>query len=125
MSPSISSFSGGFFRAPKPWRVYREASRGPWNEATLSSGQFPLRALPSPSFPKVYSSNRPLRIGYYESDGFTQPSPSMARAMKLTSKLLRDAGHQVGLLSPWEGGQISEDAGLVHSWRESLLLSLC
>ncbi|XP_044800989.1 vitamin D3 hydroxylase-associated protein isoform X2 [Bubalus bubalis] len=44
---------------------------------------------------EVYSSNRPLRIGYYESDGFTQPSPSMARAVKLTSRLLRDAGHQV------------------------------
>ncbi|OWK04826.1 FAAH [Cervus elaphus hippelaphus] len=44
---------------------------------------------------QVYSSNRPLRIGYYESDGFTQPSPSMARAVKLTSRLLRDAGHQV------------------------------
>ncbi|XP_060255892.1 fatty-acid amide hydrolase 1-like isoform X4 [Ovis aries] len=43
----------------------------------------------------VYSSNRPLRIGYYESDGFTQPSPSMARAVKLTCRLLRDAGHQV------------------------------
>ncbi|XP_060255926.1 uncharacterized protein LOC101103602 isoform X12 [Ovis aries] len=44
---------------------------------------------------EVYSSNRPLRIGYYESDGFTQPSPSMARAVKLTCRLLRDAGHQV------------------------------
>uniref|UniRef100_A0A4W2DWC2 Fatty-acid amide hydrolase 1 n=1 Tax=Bos indicus x Bos taurus TaxID=30522 RepID=A0A4W2DWC2_BOBOX len=72
---------------------------------------------------EVYSSNRPLRIGYYESDGFTQPSPSMARAVKLTSRLLRDAGHQVGLLGPWEGDQISENAGLVHSWRGRLHLS--
>ncbi|XP_055259418.1 vitamin D3 hydroxylase-associated protein-like isoform X1 [Moschus berezovskii] len=44
---------------------------------------------------EVYSSDRPLRIGYYESDGFTQPSPSMVRAVKLTSRLLQDAGHQV------------------------------
>ncbi|XP_030888405.1 fatty-acid amide hydrolase 1-like [Leptonychotes weddellii] len=44
---------------------------------------------------EVYSSNQPLRIGYCESDGFTQPTPSMARAMRLTSRLLQDAGHQV------------------------------
>ncbi|XP_077608280.1 vitamin D3 hydroxylase-associated protein-like isoform X3 [Crocuta crocuta] len=44
---------------------------------------------------EVYSSNEPLRIGYCETDGFTQPSPSMARAVRLTSRLLQDAGHQV------------------------------
>ncbi|XP_058992774.1 fatty-acid amide hydrolase 1-like [Mustela lutreola] len=44
---------------------------------------------------EVYSSNQLLRIGYCESDGFTQPTPSMARAMRLTSKLLQDAGHQI------------------------------
>uniref|UniRef100_A0A452VGB6 Fatty-acid amide hydrolase 1 n=1 Tax=Ursus maritimus TaxID=29073 RepID=A0A452VGB6_URSMA len=44
---------------------------------------------------EVYSNNQPLRIGYCESDGFTQPTPSMARAMKLTSRLLQEAGHQV------------------------------
>ncbi|XP_077608278.1 fatty-acid amide hydrolase 1-like isoform X1 [Crocuta crocuta] len=43
---------------------------------------------------EVYSSNEPLRIGYCETDGFTQPSPSMARAVRLTSRLLQDAGHQ-------------------------------
>nr|XP_012631527.1 vitamin D3 hydroxylase-associated protein-like isoform X2 [Microcebus murinus] len=50
---------------------------------------------PLPFREEVYSSNRPLRIGYYESDGYTQPSPSMARAVQLTSRLLQDAGHQV------------------------------
>ncbi|EFB27531.1 hypothetical protein PANDA_008150, partial [Ailuropoda melanoleuca] len=44
---------------------------------------------------EVYSTNQPLRIGYCESDGFTQPTPSMARAMRLTSRLLQEAGHQV------------------------------
>ncbi|XP_057166658.1 vitamin D3 hydroxylase-associated protein-like isoform X1 [Ursus arctos] len=44
---------------------------------------------------EVYSNNQPLRIGYCESDGFTQPTPSMARAMRLTSRLLQEAGHQV------------------------------
>ncbi|XP_062961816.1 vitamin D3 hydroxylase-associated protein-like [Cynocephalus volans] len=50
---------------------------------------------PIPFREEVYSSNRPLRIGYYESDGYTQPSPSMSRAVQLTSRLLQDAGHQV------------------------------
>ncbi|EQB77436.1 fatty-acid amide hydrolase 1-like protein [Camelus ferus] len=50
---------------------------------------------PLPFREEVYSGKRPLRIGYYESDGFTQPSPSMARAVRLTSRLLQDAGHQV------------------------------
>ncbi|XP_032970623.1 vitamin D3 hydroxylase-associated protein [Rhinolophus ferrumequinum] len=50
---------------------------------------------PMPFREEIYASNRPLRIGYYESDGFTQPSPSMARAVRLTSRLLQDAGHQV------------------------------
>uniref|UniRef100_A0A8C7BU15 Fatty-acid amide hydrolase 1 n=1 Tax=Neovison vison TaxID=452646 RepID=A0A8C7BU15_NEOVI len=54
---------------------------------------------------EVYSSNQLLRIGYCESDGFTQPTPSMARAMRLTSRLLQDAGHQVG-------SQTGEHAGL-------------
>ncbi|GAB5575030.1 vitamin D3 hydroxylase-associated protein-like [Prionailurus iriomotensis] len=43
---------------------------------------------------EVYSSNQRLRIGFCETDGFTQPSPSMARAVRLTSRLLQDAGHQ-------------------------------
>ncbi|XP_070261148.1 fatty-acid amide hydrolase 1-like isoform X2 [Myotis yumanensis] len=43
----------------------------------------------------IYSNTRPLRIGYYESDGFSQPSPSMARAVRLTCRLLQDAGHEV------------------------------
>nr|XP_019604904.1 PREDICTED: fatty-acid amide hydrolase 1-like [Rhinolophus sinicus] len=50
---------------------------------------------PMPFREEIYTNNRPLRIGYYESDGFTQPSPSMVRAVRLTSRLLQDAGHQV------------------------------
>lgn len=95
----------------RPW-----SQRGSWEasvessrlKTTMTQGpglalqetQSLLRAPPSPSCPQIYSSNQPLRIGYCESDGFTQPSPSMARAMRLTSRLLQDAGHQVGLLSP-------------------------
>lgn len=46
--------------------------------------------------PQVYSSTQPLRIGYYETDFFTMPSPAMRRAVRETKKLLEDAGHTVG-----------------------------
>lgn len=44
---------------------------------------------------QVYESSEPLRIGYYENDGFQQPSPSMARAFRETKALLERAGHTV------------------------------
>lgn len=44
---------------------------------------------------KVYASSKPLRIGYYESDGFSQPTPSMKRAIQQTKQLLEKAGHEV------------------------------
>lgn len=52
-----------------------------------------------PNVPPIYfneekfSSNKPLRIGYYEEDGFFQPNPSMRRILLETKKLLEEAGH--------------------------------
>ncbi|XP_039505124.1 fatty-acid amide hydrolase 1 isoform X2 [Pimephales promelas] len=48
---------------------------------------------PIPFNQKVYESSEPLRIGYYENDGFQQPSPGMARAFRETKALLERAGH--------------------------------
>ncbi|KAK7144203.1 hypothetical protein R3I94_010582 [Phoxinus phoxinus] len=48
---------------------------------------------PIPFNQKVYESSEPLRIGYYENDGFQQPSPSMARVFRETKALLEGAGH--------------------------------
>lgn len=45
---------------------------------------------------QVYSSTKPLRIGYYETDFFTMPSPAMRRAVRETKQLLEEAGHTVG-----------------------------
>ncbi|NXL86138.1 FAAH1 hydrolase, partial [Alectura lathami] len=42
---------------------------------------------------EVYSSTQPLRIGYYETDFFTMPSPAMRRAVRETKQLLEEAGH--------------------------------
>uniref|UniRef100_A0A8D0UE74 Amidase domain-containing protein n=1 Tax=Sus scrofa TaxID=9823 RepID=A0A8D0UE74_PIG len=65
--------------------------------ALLSENMHRLDATvpPLPFREEVYASSRRLRIGYYESDNLTQPSPSMTRAVRLTSKLLQDAGHQL------------------------------
>ena len=48
--------------------------------------------------PQIYQSSKPLRIGYLESDGYTQPSPSMARSVREVKALLEAAGHTVRLL---------------------------
>ncbi|NXJ73672.1 FAAH1 hydrolase, partial [Trogon melanurus] len=48
---------------------------------------------PLPFNEEVYSSTRPLRIGYYETDFFTMPSPAMRRAVRETKQLLEEAGH--------------------------------
>ncbi|XP_066480073.1 vitamin D3 hydroxylase-associated protein-like [Tiliqua scincoides] len=48
---------------------------------------------PMPFKEEVYTSTKPLRIGYYEDDGYFQPSPSMRRAVQETKNLLQAAGH--------------------------------
>lgn len=45
---------------------------------------------------QVYSGTQPLRIGYYETDFFTMPSPAMRRAVREVKQVLEDAGHTVG-----------------------------
>ncbi|KAM3910013.1 fatty-acid amide hydrolase 1-like [Leptodactylus fuscus] len=44
---------------------------------------------------KMFSSVTPLRIGYYEEDGYFQPNPSMRRILLETKQLLEAAGHQL------------------------------
>ncbi|XP_029002928.1 vitamin D3 hydroxylase-associated protein-like [Betta splendens] len=48
---------------------------------------------PLPFNMQIYQSSRPLRIGYLENDGYTQPSPSMARCVREVKALLEQAGH--------------------------------
>uniref|UniRef100_A0A7M4FJD6 Fatty-acid amide hydrolase 1 n=1 Tax=Crocodylus porosus TaxID=8502 RepID=A0A7M4FJD6_CROPO len=50
---------------------------------------------PIPFNEEVYSSSKPLRIGFYDGDGYFQPSPSMKRAVQETKQLLQRAGHTV------------------------------
>ncbi|XP_063795596.1 vitamin D3 hydroxylase-associated protein-like isoform X2 [Pseudophryne corroboree] len=44
---------------------------------------------------KIYSSTKPLRIGYYEEDGYFKPNPGMRRVLLETKHLLEDAGHKL------------------------------
>ncbi|XP_054141888.1 vitamin D3 hydroxylase-associated protein-like [Melozone crissalis] len=55
---------------------------------------------PIPFNDQVYSSSEPLRVGFYEGDGYFQPSPSMIRAVQLTRRLLQDAGHTLVPFAP-------------------------
>ncbi|NXL32983.1 FAAH1 hydrolase, partial [Glaucidium brasilianum] len=63
--------------------------------ALLCEDMFSLDSTvpPLPFNEEVYSSMQPLRIGYYETDFFTMPSPAMRRAVREAKQLLEDAGH--------------------------------
>ncbi|NWI60520.1 FAAH1 hydrolase, partial [Calyptomena viridis] len=63
--------------------------------ALLCEDMFSLDSTvpPLPFNEEVYSSTQPLRIGYYETDFFTMPSPAMRRAIRETKQLLEEAGH--------------------------------
>ncbi|XP_060087748.1 fatty-acid amide hydrolase 1-like [Heteronotia binoei] len=58
---------------------------------------------PLPFSEEVYSSSQSLRIGYYTTDSFTLPSPSMKRAVLEMKHLLEKAGH---VLVPFKPLQI-------------------
>ncbi|XP_052033008.1 fatty-acid amide hydrolase 1 [Apodemus sylvaticus] len=48
---------------------------------------------PLPFREEIYRSSQPLRVGYYESDNYTMPSPAMRRAVMETKQSLEAAGH--------------------------------
>ncbi|XP_054428146.1 fatty-acid amide hydrolase 1 [Pteronotus mesoamericanus] len=48
---------------------------------------------PLPFKEEVYTSSRPLRVGYYETDNYTMPTPAMKRALLETKQRLEAAGH--------------------------------
>ncbi|KAG7514587.1 hypothetical protein JOB18_038148 [Solea senegalensis] len=55
---------------------------------------------PLPFNMQLYERSQPLRIGYIENDGYMQPSPSMARAVREVKALLEDAGHTLVPYTP-------------------------
>ncbi|XP_048458085.1 fatty-acid amide hydrolase 1 [Rhincodon typus] len=55
---------------------------------------------PIPFNDEVFSSSKPLRIGYYESDDFWIPNASMKRAVMETKQLLENAGHTLVPFKP-------------------------
>uniref|UniRef100_G3PDL4 Fatty-acid amide hydrolase 1 n=1 Tax=Gasterosteus aculeatus aculeatus TaxID=481459 RepID=G3PDL4_GASAC len=55
---------------------------------------------PIPFDMQMYQSSEPLRIGYLEDDGYTQPSPSMARGVREVKALLEQAGHTLVPYTP-------------------------
>ncbi|KAM4641632.1 vitamin D3 hydroxylase-associated protein-like [Discoglossus pictus] len=55
---------------------------------------------PLPFNEEIYSTSKPLRIGYYDTDGYFLPSPSMRRVVLETKKLLEEAGHTLIPFTP-------------------------
>ncbi|XP_057385660.1 fatty-acid amide hydrolase 1 isoform X3 [Balaenoptera acutorostrata] len=56
---------------------------------------------PLPFREEVYTSSQPLRVGYYETDNYTMPTPAMTRALLETKKRLEAAGHTSLQLVPF------------------------
>ncbi|XP_075688150.1 vitamin D3 hydroxylase-associated protein-like [Rhinoderma darwinii] len=54
---------------------------------------------PVPFNDEIYNSRRRLTIGFYDTDGYFLPHPSMRRAVQETKTLLEEAGHKVLLIS--------------------------
>ncbi|XP_074007830.1 vitamin D3 hydroxylase-associated protein-like [Numenius arquata] len=55
---------------------------------------------PIPFNEEVYSSSAPLRVGYYDTDGYFPLPPCMRRALQETRGALQTAGHQLVPFSP-------------------------
>ncbi|NXB66011.1 FAAH1 hydrolase, partial [Struthidea cinerea] len=55
---------------------------------------------PIPFNEEVYSSSTPLRVGYYDTDGYFPLPPCMRRAVQETRRALQAAGHQLVPFSP-------------------------
>ncbi|NWS74876.1 FAAH1 hydrolase, partial [Crotophaga sulcirostris] len=55
---------------------------------------------PIPFDEEVYSSSAPLRVGYYDTDGYFPLPPCMRRAVRETKRALEAAGHQLVPFSP-------------------------
>ncbi|XP_063199865.1 vitamin D3 hydroxylase-associated protein-like isoform X1 [Chroicocephalus ridibundus] len=55
---------------------------------------------PIPFNEEVYSSSAPLRVGYYDTDGYFPLPPCMRRAVQETREALQAAGHQLVPFSP-------------------------
>ncbi|XP_059196403.1 vitamin D3 hydroxylase-associated protein-like [Centropristis striata] len=64
---------------------------------------------PIPFDSQIYQSSRPLRIGYFESDGYCHPSPSMARVIREVKVLLEQAGHTLVPYSPLKVSEVAPE----------------
>ncbi|XP_040895350.1 fatty-acid amide hydrolase 1 [Toxotes jaculatrix] len=82
---------------------------------------------PIPFNVQVYQSSKPLRIGYFECNGYMQPSPSMARGVREVKALLEQAGHTLVPYSPLRISHIATDLlvkGILADGASTLLQKL-
>ncbi|XP_069795037.1 fatty-acid amide hydrolase 1 isoform X2 [Narcine bancroftii] len=79
---------------------------------------------PLPFNDEVYSRSKPLRIGYYESDGFWIPTASMKRAVMETKHLLEEAGHTLVPFTPLRTSYAFKEYVLKGIWADCGFLIL-
>ncbi|XP_063795602.1 vitamin D3 hydroxylase-associated protein-like isoform X2 [Pseudophryne corroboree] len=71
-------------------------------KAVLCDDMFQLDPTipPVPFKDEIYNSSRRLTIGFYDTDGYFLPHPSMRRAIQETKTLLEEAGHTLVPFTP-------------------------
>uniref|UniRef100_H2V7W7 Fatty-acid amide hydrolase 1 n=1 Tax=Takifugu rubripes TaxID=31033 RepID=H2V7W7_TAKRU len=82
---------------------------------------------PIPFNTQVYEGSRPLRIGYLENDGYTQPSPSFVRGLREVKAVLEQAGHTLVPYTPPKAADIMTELlvkGVLADGATSLLQKL-
>ncbi|XP_066454148.1 vitamin D3 hydroxylase-associated protein-like isoform X3 [Eleutherodactylus coqui] len=62
--------------------------------------QLDITVPPIPFNDEIYNSKRRLTIGFYDTDGYFLPHPSMRRAVQETKTLLEEAGHKLVAFTP-------------------------
>uniref|UniRef100_A0A663M7B0 Fatty-acid amide hydrolase 1 n=1 Tax=Athene cunicularia TaxID=194338 RepID=A0A663M7B0_ATHCN len=78
---------------------------------------------PIPFNEEVYSSSAPLRVGYYDTDGYFPLPPCMRRAVRETRDALQAAGHQPVSPIPNRRYLGFLKKGIQLLWHDPLLLS--
>lgn len=79
-----------------------------WNEKVLLSLLVMLQVNFKFASIQVLDTNRKLRIGYYDDDGFFPTTPGVRRAVQLAKERLEEAGHELIEIRPARVEQVVE-----------------
>lgn len=72
----------------------------PWNDQVANQGPVHLLVVLILLWSQIIKTDRKLRIGYYDNDGFFPATPGVRRAVRLAKEKLEAAGHELIEIAP-------------------------